>query len=522
MKIINYMRQLTIILSLLFIGSLGLSAQQLCGTHPGSEGFELLEARLISNKRAVAEGTASARDVSFVPIKFHVGARADGSGRISVNKVLDQLCELNEDFEPYDIQFFLAGGQINFINNTAFYENHSATQNSIMAIQRDPRALNVYVVESANTGESPGGGVTLAYYNPQSSRDWIVITKAFIRENDATLSHEIGHFFSLMHTFNGWECGAYNTENENAPTTASCSTGQFTYFTERVNGTNCENAGDRVCDTPPDYNNGLGWGGCDFSLNVLDPQGNPIDPQESNYLSYFLSCPDDEYFFTPQQEDLINADLNSFGRNYLRLDPVPTVPVISSETVTTTIFPAQDETTDFYNSVNFQWEPVSGATAYYLEIDRVPTFTVSPIQLIVFGNSKVVEGLDDDKTYHWRVRPFNAMSGCARSSDRVSFRTGTEITSTTAPSFVEEFSVYPNPVFGQSDVQVRLNSEKAFRGQVAMLDITGRPTGIQRTYDFNVGEQQMSLNIDGLTSGIYLLQVESEAGRLTQKVVITR
>lgn len=516
------MRQLTIILSLLFIGSLGLSAQQVCGTYPGSEGFELMKARLQNNLRNVAEGTVTARNVSFVPIKFHVGARADGSGRISVSKVLDQLCELNEDFEPYDIQFFLAGGQINFINNTAFYENHSATQNSIMAIQRDSRAINVYVVESANTGESPGGGVTLAYYNPQSSRDWIVITKTFVRENDATLSHEIGHFFSLMHTFSGWECGAYNTENENAPATASCSTGQSTYFTERANGTNCETAGDMVCDTPPDYNNGLGWSGCDFTRNVLDPMGNPIDPQERNYLSYFLSCPDQEYFFTPQQQDLINSDLNSFARNYLRLDPTPTLPILSSETVTNLVYPIEGETTPFYNYVNFEWEAVPGATAYYLEIDRVPTFSLTPIRLVVYGNTKEIEDLDSDRNYYWRVRPFNAMSGCAPASSINNFSTGDGITSTETPSFLEEFSVYPNPVFGQSEVQLRLNSEKAFRGQVAMLDITGRPTGVQRTYDFNVGEQQMSLNIADLTSGIYLLQVESEAGRFTQKVVIAR
>ena len=61
-----------------------------------------------------------------------------------------------------------------------------------MSIQKDSRALNVFIVESANTGSNPGDGVTLAYYN--IPRDWIVITKTYIRDNDATLSHEIGHF----------------------------------------------------------------------------------------------------------------------------------------------------------------------------------------------------------------------------------------------------------------------------------------------------------------------------------------
>ena len=134
--------------------------------------------------------------------------------------------------------------------------------------------------------------------------------------------------FSLEHTFNGWECGAYNTENVPAPTSPSCNSPA----TERANGSNCETSGDYICYTPPDYNNGLGWGGCDFSLNVLDPQGNAIDPDERNYMSYFLSCPDDEYFFSDQQNAAVQQDLNSFSRNYLRLDPVPTVPVITETT----------------------------------------------------------------------------------------------------------------------------------------------------------------------------------------------
>ncbi|WP_367389217.1 T9SS type A sorting domain-containing protein [Lewinella sp. LCG006] len=506
------MRLLLILVGFLSIGSLSLSAQHLCGTHPDSEGFELQKSRLLHNLRAAAEGTVTARDVSFVPIRFHVGAKNDGTGRISVNKVLDQLCELNEDFAPYDIQFFLAGGNINFINNTAFYENHSATQNSVMAIQKDPRALNVFIVESANTGNNPGDGVTLAYYS--IPRDWIVITKTYIRDNDATLSHEIGHFFSLMHTFNGWECGGYNTEDVSAPTSPSCGSPA----TERANGSNCETSGDFICDTPPDYNNGLGWNNCNFTLNVLDPQGNVIDPDERNYMSYFLSCPDEDYYFSVQQNEAVQQDLNSFSRNYLRLDPVPNVPVITEGT--TANYPINDEVTDAYNYVNFQWEAVPGATAYFLEIDRVATFSIDPIRLVVYGNSKVITELDPNRNYYWRVRPFNAMSGCAPISSLVSFRTGTGATNVETPAFVEEFTVSPNPVVGQSELQIRLSSQEAFNGMIEVLDITGRPTGVQRQYDFAAGAQQLSLGIDRLTNGIYLLQITTTEGRLTQKIVV--
>ena len=163
---------------------------------------------------------------------------------------------------------------------------------------------------------------------------------------------------------------------------------------------------------------------------------------------------------------------------------------------------------------------MSGATAYYLEIDRTATFSISPIRLIVYGNSKVITELDADRNYYWRVRPFNAMSGCAPTSDLTSFRTGIGETSTETLDFVEAFTVSPNPVFGQSELQIRLSSEEAFNGQIEVLDITGRPTGVQRQYEFATGDQQLNLNIDRLTSGIYLLQITTNEGRLTQKVVV--
>ena len=489
-----------------------------CGTTPYSEGFELQKDRLRNNLRLAAQGTYSARDISYVPIKFHVGARNDGSGRISHQKVLDQLCELNEDFAPLDIQFFLADGTVNYINNTTFYENHNATQNSVMAAQRDTRAMNVYVVESANIDGGSGGGVTLAYYSPP--RDWIVITRTYIDEDDATLSHEIGHFFSLLHTFNGWECGGYNEEGTPAPTTSSCGGIGGNIPTERANGTNCENSGDYICDTPADYNNGIGWSGCNFTLQVQDPLGEIIDPDERNYMSYFLNCPDEEYFFSDQQIEAIQLDLNSSSRNFLRIDPVPEY--VAIEGTATLIYPLADDVTDAYNYVNFQWEAVEGATQYLLEIDRVTSFSLFPIRIITSGTSAVVEELNADTRYYYRVRPYNAHYTCADNSATTSFRTGTEVVSTTSPEFVEAFTVAPNPVRAQNELQVYLNTDQAFSGQLELLDINGRATAIREQHQFALGENRISLELSDLPNGIYLLRMHSAEGILTQKIVLAR
>jgi len=483
-----------------------------CGTDSRIEGYDFMAARLTANLRTVATGAVSARNISYVPIKFHIGSRNDGSGRLNENNILDQLCELNEDFASYEIQFFLADGTYNLISNTTFYENHSATQNSIMSFQKDPRALNVYIVENADTDGGGEGGVTLAYYSPQ--RDWIVITKDYIGKDDATLSHEIGHYFSLDHTFSGWETAPYNTQNVNAPVNSPLGNA-----TERANGTNCETAGDRVCDTPADYNNGLGWNGCNFTLNVLDPQGNPIDPQEQNYMSYFLSCPDSDYLFTNQQTSLVLADLNSFSRNTLRLDPVPAYAAINDSP--TLVSPIGNEITPNFNAVNLEWTGVANANAYLLEVSRVSSFTIDPIRIVVYGTTKVINGLEAGKRYYWRVRPFNAHSTCIASTTVNSFTTGGVVASQEL-AFVESFQVSPNPVVGQSNVQINLTSAEAFVGQIQMLDITGRPTGVAREYSFGAGNQLVDLPIGQLSSGVYVLQILTQQGRLAQKVVIAQ
>ena len=75
-----------------------------CGMN--QEMIDLVNERLQRNKEAYLNNPVQFRDVVYIPIKFHLVARNDGSGRVNIGKVLDQLCALNEDFAPLDIQFY--------------------------------------------------------------------------------------------------------------------------------------------------------------------------------------------------------------------------------------------------------------------------------------------------------------------------------------------------------------------------------------------------------------------------------
>ena len=162
--------------------------------------------------------------------------------------------------------------------------------------------INIFICQNANT--TGGIGTTLGYYDPQD--DWLVLRKQEISYGSETIPHELGHYFDLLHPFNGWDSVAYDSNlhgnpvqqispgsvpNENVVQTGGCN--------------NCQTAGDYICDTPPDYNFGFGWPNCNYTAQTMDPCGDVVDPMETNFMSYFLSC--SEYEFTPDQVDLVHA-----------------------------------------------------------------------------------------------------------------------------------------------------------------------------------------------------------------------
>lgn len=127
------------------------------------------------------------------------------------------------------------------------------------------RRINIYYVTDFTSdinacGLSDLPGITNA------TGSGIVIRKDCI--GAGTLAHEMGHFFGLPHTFEG--NGA-----------------------ELVDGSNCDTAGDGICDTPADpyvpgdpkeqYVNG----DCVFISTKTDANGEYYNPDLGNIMSYY-------------------------------------------------------------------------------------------------------------------------------------------------------------------------------------------------------------------------------------------
>ena len=466
------------------------------------------------------DGAAERGAIQYVPIHFHLVGNADGSGKHRERLVLDQLCDLNEAYASTEIRFYLKphpthGLFDKSINNTNVYLNQ--TNAILMQNRKHQNAINVFVVqEPATSNNQPGQ--TLGYYSP--IQDWLVIRKSEINgTGNGTLGHEAGHFFSLRHTHYGWESEPFDASSPtwpNAPANSPPSPYGIVP-TERVNGTNCTTAADLLCDTPPDYNFGFGWpaGNCNYNLPAKDPLGAQVNPMEHNFMGYFIGC---DYVFTPMQQAVILADLDEPYRNYLDNNFAPAATNITTP-LDLLVGLVSGDTTQYFDEVLLQWQSVSGATYYLLEIDVTSSYSTSSYQSFVLtSTSQLLTDLQENRRYYWRVRPFNEYATCAAA------RSGTFVTSKISDTHdikdLSAWQIAPNPV--SNTARIIFSAANNFEAAVSIIDATGRRVRTLNNTVFPVGETTLDLPVEGLSNGLYFVAIENEEGRAVRKMTIMR
>lgn len=480
--------------------------------------------RLEQNKivmEAMRLAASDRENIRYVPIHFHLVGDANGAGKHPEFRMFEQLCVLNASYEPVGVQFYLSEhptyGLFNYsINNDNVYANQS--NSLLMNLRRHPNAINVFVVLTAASGNNQPG-TTLAYYNIPN--DWIVCRKASTNgiASNSTMAHEVGHFFSLSHTFYGYENNSFDSSDPTWPK-APVMAPDFAVASERQNGTNCTTAADRICDTPPDYNFGFIWPNCSaYTGGAQDPLGVVVNPMENNYMSYFSNC--NPYAFTLDQIGIMNADLSNGDRNYLDNSYSPVATVINTPS-TLLVSPIGGQTTEFYDNVLLEWEAVPGATHYLINVDIISTFGTNFVQtFIVMGTSKLLTNLEKGKSYHWRVKPFNTYVACATSFRSNFLTSGVATTATRDIDGLNAWQLSPNPVRGNV-ANISIVSEKALDLSIRVTDAAGRVVSFQSGLSFPQGESIHELRTEGLANGLYFVSLESSTGRNVQKMSVLR
>ncbi len=496
-----------------------------CGTEFTPE----MEARLLQNiatAKALGLSNGANRTTTFVAVKFHLVANSDGSSRPSVSRVYDALCGLNSRYADQNIKFYLAG--IYDMNSTTVFSHSSVSAAQFqMSVRKNqhPNAINIFVCNSVNTNNN-SPGTTLAYYSPVY--DLIATRSNQMNLTSKTLTHEMGHFLSLPHPFNGWEGYDYHCNLDTYTAADPCPNAIYGAsnlpptsvggnLVELADRSNCSTSGDYFCDTEPDYNLGfLGGSNCNYSQGAVDPNGDVINPDETLYMSYF----DDNCTnrFSNDQKAAIAADLLTSARNYIKGTPSSTIEITTPATL---VAPTNNGTSPFWDEVFLDWDDVSGANKYFVQISRNSSFSLLVDEAIVTNSLYASTALSAGTNYFWRVKAYNEISVCngysaTRQFSTSSFTTGTkEVLNTTAiklqPNFTSEGQV----------INLNIQTQEKIEATIRIVNVAGQVVQAINNLTFQAGTHIHQIETTGLTPGVYIVNLQTDKGQVNEKLIIT-
>jgi hypothetical protein len=215
-------------------------------------------------------------------LAVHIVTDSLNNPNVTQAQINAALTVLNADFSPICLSFFIC--KQDTIYNYEYYKFQNpqdiAPANQTYAVAN---MINVYVVGSILPPVEAGFAGKVG--------NFMVLSHGCITDPGGKCwSHEMGHFFSLAHTFD--------------------TSGGL----EFVNESNCAAAGDSICDTPADINPAPVNAACQWTGTNTDPHGQLYTPIIGNIMSYHPStCK------TPFTVGQLNKMLNWYisYRNYL-------------------------------------------------------------------------------------------------------------------------------------------------------------------------------------------------------------
>jgi hypothetical protein len=487
-----------------------------CGV--GLEDGALIKARMM-RQRVAAQQAGAPRQANalptYIPVAVTSVSNTSGQGHANPSDVLAMMCDLNADYNDQNVYFFLKDS-IRYRQNNNLYNDASTFNSALyMAQNKVPNALNIYISPTVQNSVA-------SFYSPAGDYVFIITSVANGVSNTAT--HEVGHFFTLPHTFYGWEGISYHDlyQNINAPNSVGGET------VERVartgTGNNCATAADGFCDTPADFISDR-WP-CPYvgvqGVLAKDPAGVDINPSEENYMSYYFdAC---VTTFTAEQKAAMLADLQSRGWSNLAI-PTPNNVLDGADIVATAPINNQVMLADGSNTITLQWQALTGATMYQVQLERM--LLGQPIGIIfntlVVGrnsytfNTSVLPlppttGTHD---YRWSVKPVNGLRTCANYSGFFTFKTSrtADPVSVATINSIEglQLQISPNPVENQQ-VRLMINSEKNTQISLKIYSPDGKICAQQQKENISSGSNVIMVDAFGLAAGLYVVVLTDEKG----------
>jgi len=460
------MNKLFVFIPLLAIALTGSAQSQYCGTLQTEA--DLVWLRNFQQHYVPGEGERGG-DTYYIPMKVHILGNDAGTGYYNLSYLYTAICELNDHFLATGFVYYIYG-DIDYIDETDYYEHNFFDGGEMMDENNVDDLLNVYFVAD------PAGNC--GYFSP--SDNGVAVAKSCAMPGGTTIAHEFGHFFSLPHTFLGWEFGTPDDDDQ-----------------EWVNGDNCNTAADGFCDTPPDYLP-YRWN-CPGPLQT-DINGDTFYSDGTYYMSYSNDACTDK--FSDEQQDAMIANLTG-PRNDMLDFPIPVYVDLTSSP--TPVSPADLATGTFPDYTFIEWTPVEGATQYHLQLAFSASFSAIAEDVVTSNNYYEARDLLVDKKYFWRVRPLAPLNTCETTSIAQSFTTGNLLSNIQQSELFNQIAIYPNPAISGKTISINYTSTNGFEGGLSVLDITGKVIATQPITIFT-GNDVIKVAIPQVSAGIYFMR----------------
>ncbi len=386
---------------------------------PTSKEIAEREAHILALKKKMGGARVKADNYTFVPVLFHVVRYSNGTGGVSTAQINEVLKTINADFQSSTIQFYLAGAIPHFIDSDTFYDFEFGEESDLTQGNDVTNAINIYVVGSLSFQASLVTGY--AYYPSVLAISNRLFVRADRINDDRTLSHELGHYFNVLHTFQ---------DNTNSDITKR-------ELVTRGTGANCSTVGDLLCDTPADPQNlsGSTTSGCSYTGTTTDANGDPFTPSLVNMMGYYYSCGNE---FTAGQHQRMSDGLllrmdeaNQYTLNFPVLAAVPTQLVASQNA----------------NGVLVTFQDIGTQEGGYI-VERA-THQAGPYTPIKGLDVNVTSWLDATVTtntlYYYRVRASNSNEYSAPDTSQVKlFYCRPTYNTANSPIFIADFILSKN------------------------------------------------------------------------------
>ena len=487
-----------------------------CGTQPSEEyndWFNSLDLNKYSNPNLRTEARI------YLPVQFHLVGPATGAGRQNTTRALDLLCQLNTFYLPADIQFYMPN-PVNVILNDNFYDLNDFNEGSTLMTQNNKTdVINVYITKLDNFSGAgfaicgyatfPGTGASGAGGSPRAQGGMILGLGSCTDVNGTTFPHEMGHYLSLYHPFESTYTNVLSSQAELVARPGA---------TGKQYAPNCSTNGDKLCDTESDYLQG-GWTSCNMTHTKVDRNNDVFHPDPTLYMSYSLDqC---QTRFSPQQ--LAQMRSTALGqRSYLQNLYSSMAPVDTITTSCGLMEPADQASNVQGNWTHFICHSVPKANRYLLQISTNRTFPTNGLLAEVtltdteylYTNLQMKTGTN----YFWRVRPYRTSNTCGPLSSIRSFTCST-VRAFGAEEIVNApMKVYPTILDAGSSVIAQLTQD-VITAKFSVMNINGQTISSQ-VYKLLKNGQNIEIPIMVETPGMYLLNIETNQGRYTQKLMI--